>query len=192
MTWLRRAGAAVVSVALFALAMWVYQQEPRVLAHDTQPLRSSGRIGQTVSTAAFRFRVDGVVVARSIVNGTLAPDERITTQGVFVIVKYHGMGQRKPYNVLRTRLESGAYEFSASGRTKVTCDHSSLDFEPMMWSAGSACFEIPDNRLAGARLVIGSFDQLSSEVAIDLGIDHAEAARLTSHPVAGYNVGGSG
>jgi hypothetical protein len=191
MIWLRRAGAAVVSIALFALAMWLWDREPHVLAHDMQPIDSTGTIGHVVATSSFSLRVDGIVVAHSITGGALATDDRITSQGVFVIVKFHAMGHKKPYSILRARLQSGDYSFGTSGRIKVQCDRSSGDFQPMLWSAGSTCFELPKDRLAGARFVVGAFDQLSAEASVDLGLSKAKAAQLVAHAVEGYNAEGS-
>ena len=183
------------SVPLLVLAMWLHDREPHVLAHDTEPIRTSGRIGHVVSNSSFAIRVDSVVVARSLSGGSLPTDPRETTDGVFLIVKFRAMGQKKPYSMQNPRLESGSYTYDTTGRTIEGGDFFGDSFPPMMWKAGQVCFEIPKNRLAGARIVVGEglvLSQLSAESAVDLGIGKAKAADLIAHAAEGYNLKDSG
>jgi hypothetical protein len=193
--WLRRLGVAAVSLPLFALAMWLWSWEPHILAHDSQPLRTSGRIGHVVTNPSFAFRVDGIAVAHSISTGSFSTDRRQTADGVFLIVKFRAMGEKKPYNMDDPRLESGPDTFRTSGRIGLDSEPASSTYEPLMWRSGQVCFEIPKNRLAGARLVVGEgglLTQLSAETAIDLGIGRTKAADLLAHAAEGYNLGGPG
>ncbi len=189
MIWLRRLGAAAVSLPLLALAMWLWSQEPHVLSHDTEPIRTSGRIGHVVSNPSFAIRVDSVTVAHSIAGDPFGGEPPQTTNGVFLIIKFRAMGEKKPYELQRPRLESGDVTFGTTGRLGLSCESPSSTYEPLMWRSGQLCFEIPKNRLAGSRLVVGEallLSKLSAETAVDLGIGRSKAADLIAHAVQGY------
>ncbi|MGI8330052.1 hypothetical protein ACRYCC_08795 [Actinomadura scrupuli] len=186
---IRRIGIIVVGTALLAAAMWLKQVEPRARSHDTQPLRNSGRIGQSLSNSAFSIRVERVELARS-----LAPPLGVTTQpnigtdGIFVIVHLQAKAAKEPFLMDQVRLESGAYTFTDNGRT-YALNTAEGTYQPMIWRKALAGFEIPRNRLAGARLVVGQgglLTQLSPETEVDLGITPGKAADMMAHAVDGY------
>jgi hypothetical protein len=65
----------------------------------------------------------------------------------------------------------------------------------MIWRKVMVTFEIPENRLAGARLVVGEgglLTQLTAETAVDLGFTPAKARDMIARAVAGYHPEGSG
>jgi hypothetical protein len=59
----------------------------------------------------------------------------------------------------------------------------------MLWGNASYVFEIPKDRLAGARLIVGEsapLDQLSAQVDASLGIDGPKAAELIARAPRDY------
>jgi hypothetical protein len=192
---IRRIGVIVVGTALLAAAMWLKQIEPQAHSHDTQPLRNSGRIGRSISNSAFSLRVDGVELARSLkASGASAGQANVTTDGVFVIVHIQAKAAQKPYQMDHVRLESGEYTFTDNGRS-YSLSTADGTYEPMIWRKAVAGFEIPRNRLAGARLVVGQgglLTQLSAETAVDLLITPSKAADMIAHAVDGYDPGSTG
>ncbi|MCW2916553.1 MAG: hypothetical protein JWN52_4621 [Actinomycetia bacterium] len=192
---LRQMGIAVVGTALLALAMWFHQVEPQARSHDLQPLRNSGRIGQDVSNSVFSIRVERVELAKSLkASGSLASQKNITTDGIFLIIHLQAKATQKPYTLDQVRLESGGYTFTGNGRAG-TLDSTVGTFEPMIWRKAVVSFEIPRNRLAGARLVVGEsglLTQLTAEAAVDLGITPAKAGEMIAHAIEGYDPGSTG
>jgi hypothetical protein len=187
---IRRIGILVVGTLLLAAAMWLKEVEPHVRSHDTQPLRNSGRIGQSLSNSAFSLRVDRVDLARSLTPGSgIGTEPNITTDGVFVIVHLQAKAAQKPITMAHIRLESSEYTFTDNGRT-YSLNSADQTYQPMIWRKALASFEIPKNRLAGARLVVaegGLLNQLSAETAVDLGITPSKAADMIAHAVDGYD-----
>jgi hypothetical protein len=190
---IRRIGIIVVGTALLAAAMWLKQIEPLARSHDTQPLRNSGRIGQSISNSAFTLRVDRVELARSLApTSATANQPNIGSDGIFLIVHLQAKATKEPFLMDQVRLESGGYTFTDNGRT-YSLNTADVTYQPMIWRKALAGFEIPKSRLAGARLVVGEgglLTQLSAETAVDLGITRGKAADMMAHAVDGYDARG--
>jgi hypothetical protein len=77
--------------------------------------------------------------------------------------------------------------YEETGRSEIPGEND--QYEPMMWMPATYVFEIPKDRLAGVRLIMGEsglLNNLSAETQVDLGIDGGRAARLAAHPAPAY------
>lgn len=181
--------SGAVSVALMAAAMWLYTFKPHLQARMQTPLAARGHIGAVVGNRVFSVKVDKVDVATSItkqdVFSTPAP---MPSLGIFVIVSARLRSNEKPFQVGGVRLATrGGLSYQESGRPAIPSG--GADYEPMLWGKATFVFEIPKDRLAGARLVVGEqqfMTQLSAQAVVDLGIDDAQAERLLSHASGSY------
>jgi hypothetical protein len=186
----REVVSALVATALCGAAMWLWQLHPHLEANMQEPLQTHGRIGQVVKNDVFSVRVDRFDVTTSLTKRFATTAQR--TDGVFLIVHLRARAERKPYTMGHARLVTpDGLEYKEGGRTGITADASET-YQPMLWSAGSLLFELPKDRLAGARMVVGVSDplnQLSAESVIDLGIDKAKAAQLATRPLTNYELG---
>jgi hypothetical protein len=186
---LRKAVAAVLTVALAALAMWLYTLKPHLESRLQEPLATSGRIGAAVRVPDFTVKVDKVDVAGALTKPAVFGSPTVMrSPGWFVIVHAQVQGNKKPILPGHIRLVTrGGLAYDESGRTAIFSSYGSA--QPLLWTPVTYIFEIPKDRLAGVRLVVGTtalLDQLSGEASIDLGVDGARAARLAAHPPAAY------
>jgi hypothetical protein len=189
---LRRVAAVLVGTALFGLAMWFYTIQPDLQARRTDPVRTTGTAGEEVANPVFSVRVQRVDVARSLKSGSsLSGAREFGTDGIFVIVDMQLKSNKEPFRLQTTHLETpGGYDYSSGPRLGLS-DLVAISYEPLIWARAVVVFEIPKNRLAGARIVIGEsklLNQLSAETAVDLGIGKAKAADLIAHATNGYEL----
>ena len=176
--------SGIAAAALMAAAMWLYGFKPHLQADLQNPLAEGGSIGTVVGNRVFSVKVDRVDVATSIVKpDPLSTPKPIPSLGVFVIVSMEIRSNQKPFQPGNVRLATrGGLTYDESGRPDLPSN--SDDFQPMLWGKATYIFEIPKDRLAGARLYVGVSDlndQLSAENDVDLKIDDAQAARLVAH-----------
>lgn len=175
-------GACV--LALFALAMWFTNVKPHLDGKLQHPLIDHGRIGQVAGNRVFSVKVTRVDVASSIVK----LNSRMSTPGIFVIVSLSAKSNSEPLDLGHIRLVTrGGVSYDESGRTRIATLSDSL--EPMLWQSQQHVFEIPKDRLAGARFVAGQdqiINNLSAETEIDLGLGDGRAARLLARPTADF------
>ncbi len=178
--------SAVLTAGLMALAMWLYSFKPHIEDKEQKPITTSGRIGAVVSNRVFSVKVGTVDVAGTITKPSYPSPEVMPSLGLFVIVHLDIKSNAKPFQPGHVRLATrGGVSYDETGRPAI----SSLgnDYQPMLWAPATYIFEIPKNRLAGARLVVGEarlLQQFSAETSVDLGIDGDTAARLSAHPPA--------
>lgn len=176
-------GAAV--VALFALAMWFTDVEPHLVAKEQNPIITQGHVGAVVENRVFTVKVDRVDVASGIVKDD---GRRMPTPGIFVMVHLSAKSNIKPMRLGHVRLVTrGGLSYDDSGRVDIITPDPPL--EPMLWRSLFYVFEIPKDRLAGARLVVGQSDlinNLSAESQVDLRIGADKAAQMLAHPSTDY------
>ncbi|GAA4609559.1 hypothetical protein GCM10023195_38690 [Actinoallomurus liliacearum] len=189
MTILRRALAGLGAVVLCALAMWFTSVKPHLVARLQTPLLAHGHVGAVVDNRVFSVKVDRMDVASGIVkHDSLRGDRRMTTPGIFVIVYVSAKSNLKPLQLGHARLETpGGLSYDETGRSDIFTSDASL--EPMLWRSTFYVFEIPKDRLAGARFVVGQSDlvnNLSAETAVDLGLTASRTARLLTGPPTDY------
>lgn len=191
MITLRKAVAAVLTVGLMAAAMWLYTFKPHLEDKAQHPLMSHGRLGAVVGNRDFSVKVSRVDVASAITKpDALATPTVMRSLGIFLIVQAQIKSNEKPFMTGHVRLETqSGDEYGPSGRAAIP--DSDNEYQPMLWGPAQYVFEIPKDRLAGARLVIGSAalqNELSAETNVDLGLSGAKGARLAAHPVASYEL----
>lgn len=189
MTVLQRVLSGLASVALGALAMWFTSVKPHLVARLQTPLLAQGRLGTVVDNRVFSVKVDRVDVASGIVkHDSLSADRRMTTPGIFVITYVSAKSDLKPLRLGHARLSTrGGLSYDETGRTEILTPDASL--EPMLWRSTYYVFEIPKDRLAGARLIVGQsdlIDNLSAQTAVDLGLTPSRTARLLAAPPTDY------
>jgi hypothetical protein len=186
----RKAVAGVLTVALMALAMWLYTFKPHIEARVQDPITSSGRVGSVVANRVFSVKVTKVDVASSITKSSFLKPQVMPSIGLFLIVQLNIKSNKKPFQPGHVRLATrGGMSFTESGRAALPSI--SGDFQPMLWAPATYIFELPKDRLAGARLIIGEpalLNQLSAETSVDLGIDGDRAAQLNAHPATTYTL----
>jgi hypothetical protein len=177
----RNVASGLVAAGLCAGAMWLWQLRPGFQTGVLDPLRTHGRIGEVVRNDTFSVRVDRYDVGGSVTK-KFGSNSAHRTDGVFLFVHLRAMAETEPYNMGHARLETrDGLVYREGGRVGILTD-SSETYEPMLWSTGTLLFELPKDRLAGARVIVGvrdALNQLSAESVIDLGIDDAKAAQLT-------------
>jgi hypothetical protein len=186
-----RIGAAVVGVALLGVAMVLYTIKPDLEAGVLDPIRTTGPIGKEITTPAFSVKATRVDVAKSLKSaGTFDDGKIVRTDGIFVIVQLQAKSNEKPFLMNLTNLETpGGFSFRTTDRTGTIGTDPKL--EPLIWSKFALTFEIPKNRLAGARLTLRDLSllpQLTSEAAVDLDISTAKAATLINGAAEGYEI----
>ncbi|HZB32040.1 MAG TPA: hypothetical protein VE465_17925 [Streptosporangiaceae bacterium] len=193
MTAARALASAVTAAALCAAAMWLWSRQPDLEANSMNPLRTYGRIGAVVTNDAFSVRIDRYDVAASITTTSLSNGAHVA-DGLFVVVHFHARAERRPYKMKYVRLETrDGRTYNEGGRVGVLT-RADGTYQPMLWGSGTLVFEVPEDRLAGASVVIGqtygpAVSDLTAESVIDLGIDDAKAARLSTRPAANYHLG---
>lgn len=180
--------SAVLTVALMAGAMWLYDRKPHLKAGALNPLLSHGGIRSVVTTHDFSVKVGSVDVAAAIQKPDFPQPKIIKTPGIFVIVQAQVRSEQRPFQLGHVRLVArGGVAYQESGRPDLPSEGDTL--QPMLWTPATYIFEIPKDRLAGARFIVGEadlFNQLSGETDVDLHIDGAKAARLSAHPSPVY------
>lgn len=176
------------------------------------PFVENGRIGRTVTEPRFTIRVDRVDGARTILVPATeyAKAQEIPANGVFVVVLATIEARRSPIYAGQARLHTRYGDYfptdklgGGGGLSKpVVTPLSYVRFEPGMPRRGAYVFDVPREAVAGARLYVSDHDaedapfgfyrddprRFAAEVHVDLGLDGAEAARLTRTPPSGYSV----
>ncbi|MEU5991308.1 hypothetical protein ABZ806_20260 [Spirillospora sp. NPDC047418] len=193
---LLRGGAGVGGTVLLAGAMWLHSVRPEIRAAELDPIRTGGTIGEQVATRDFSVRVDGVVAARSLAPGfSLGRKPPVGTDGVYLVVRLSATAAREPLQLRSADLETpGGYTFHADPRTSDVSVNQPT-FQPMIWTSTKLVFELPKDRVEGARLVVGTgglLPQLSSAADIDLGLGKDRAAELLQKAPERYQVKADG
>jgi hypothetical protein len=184
-----KAVAGLVTVALMAAAMWLYERKPGIENRMQTPLTIHGHIGAVVDTPDFSVKVGKVDVASAISKPSfLGKAEIMKSLGLFVIVQMEIKSNQKPFQPGNVRLVTrGGVSYEETGRPEIPENND--EYQPMMWAPATYVFEIPKDRLAGVRLIVGEsglLNNLSAETEVDLGIDGGRAAQLAAHPAPAY------
>ncbi|TDD83291.1 hypothetical protein [Actinomadura rubrisoli] len=185
-------GAGLGGTVLLAGAMWLHSLRPEVAAEELDPIRSGGRIGQEVTNHEFSVRVDRVEAARSLAPSlSLGNPPPIGTDGVYLVVRLRAMSRREPLKLASAKLETpGGLSFRAGPRTGAA-EVLQPEIQPMIWAPMVLVFELPEERVAGAHLVVGTgglLPQLSGAADVDLGLTKGRAAELIRGATDGYDV----
>ncbi|MBO2454302.1 hypothetical protein J4573_44955 [Actinomadura barringtoniae] len=185
-----RGGSALIGTALLAAAMWLHSLRPHVEADVMDPIRTQGKVGKVVTNADFSLQVERVTAARSLAP-SLSINPPTATDGIFLIVQFRATSRRKPLRLNTGTLETpGGYKFNKSPRLGAS-GLLEPDYAPLVWSRAAFLFELPKNRLAGARMVVsegGLFTQLSAATDIDLGISKSRADEMIRTAPASFDM----
>lgn len=188
----RKVIAGLLTAGLMALAMWLYTFKPSLEDKEQDPLVSSGHIGSAVDNSVFSVKVDKVDVATGIAKSSFLEQKPqvMPSLGLFVIIHLQIKSNQKPFQPGDPQLLTpGGVSYDESGRPAISTSNG--DYQSMLWAPATYVFEIPKDRLAGVRLVIGEsalLNQLSAQTEVDLGIDGGEAARLLAHASPAYTL----
>jgi hypothetical protein len=182
-----------VSLALLALAMWLYARLPTRQERQA-PITTEGRPGQEVRTAGFTVRVRDVRLARSVAERFPLPgDEPTRTKGVFVLVYATVTSFSKPIQLDYAELRTAdGLSYGATSRLKLGIKNERA-FQPLFRTPRVFAFEVPPGKLPGARLVTGHWYApflrvYVPEVSIDLGLTAETAPRLVAKAPERYVV----
>ncbi|GIH29056.1 hypothetical protein Aph01nite_73660 [Acrocarpospora phusangensis] len=198
--FLRRAGAAVLGLALCACAVYA---QTLAMSYDQSGsnLTSHGDLGETVQTARFSVKATSVISAKAVDTRDYRGNVRkVQTSHLFLVIEVSATSPKEPFkfNAFTTVL------VTADGKRYRTTDKvdPSLTFfnkwiQPGLWPTGKLIFEVPEEAVAGAGLVVASpgggilVDSLAPEAEIDLGLTGATATRLTSGPEQYHSLAGT-
>ncbi|MFS2295150.1 MAG: hypothetical protein FWJ90_21035, partial [Actinomadura sp.] len=167
---------------------------PELRAAQLDPIRTGGKVGEEVRNRDFSVRVEKVETARSLARGfSFGVQSHVGTDGIYLIVRFRASSHREPLQLRTADLETpGGYVYKHDPRTAVASPGVQPTFEPMIWTSGTFLFELPKDRLEGARLVVGTgglLPQLSAAAEIDLGITGKRAKELIGGAAEGYRLG---
>ncbi|MEV6982499.1 hypothetical protein AB0M95_14730 [Sphaerisporangium sp. NPDC051017] len=190
----RRLLAAVLGLALVCGAVYV---QTFVLDADRlrAPLTVSGGMHDELVTDTFSARLERVEFARTIrIKKTYATDEA-TTDRIFMIVKVGATAPRRPVQLAAYLLTADGLRFDPTDRVPPGATFSEKWVQPGWWRSGLYFFEVPKDRVAGARVVVREpqtlfGDDWVSEVSADLGLDATEAGRMIGAAKDVYEVTG--
>ena len=187
---------ALVAVACAALLVALVAANRLIPAYErtVRPLGTTGTTGQRVHTNAFDITVDRVTVGRSLADKDGLGDKPEHTPGVFVLVWADLTGVDRPVTL------DTAYLRTADGRRYDTTDAmgfgalNEVGTEAGLTRYGPIAFELPPDRLAGARLVVapdGGENRLGAQADVDLRLSAAAARRLVAQAPAVVRYDGS-
>ncbi|HLV72939.1 MAG TPA: hypothetical protein VKY91_09150 [Vulgatibacteraceae bacterium] len=190
---LLKGGAGIGGAALLAGAMWLHTLVPELRAAQLDPIRTGGKVGEVVRTRDFSVRVEKVEAARSLAPGfSLGGRPDVGTDGIYLIVRFRASSHREPLQLRMANLETpGGYVYKHDPRTRAASAGVQPTFQPMIWTSGTFLYELPEDRLEGARLVVGPgglLPQLSAAAEIDLGITAKRAKELIGGAAEGYRL----
>ncbi|XRQ10836.1 hypothetical protein ACN3XK_08050 [Actinomadura welshii] len=190
---LLKGGAGVGGALLLAGSMWLDSLVPQLRATELDPIRSEGKVGEEVRTRDFSVRVEKVEAARSFAPSlSLGDPPPIRTDGVYVIVRYRATSHREPLELATAEVETpGGYTFRHDPRAGPVSAGAQPTLQPMIWSSAAVVFELPEKRLEGAHLVVGTgglLPQLSAAADIDLGLTGKRADELLRAAPEGYKI----
>lgn len=184
---LLQGGAAIVGIALLALAMWVYERQPAIEAETMKPIRSEGRIGKVAGNPVFSIKIESVQAARSMATYS----KKLGTDGVFLIVQGRVRAEREPFTMGKVSLESHGRIYRDSPRIGLN-DTFMAEFQPLLWGPMNAVFELPIDRLPGARLILSEggrpSTQLAAEASVDLGLTDSKTTELLAKATDGFTL----
>jgi hypothetical protein len=150
----------------------------------TDPITTNGRLGEPVDTGDFELTVEKVRVTHALTfDDGFTSGPALRSKGVWVVLTATLVGGSNPVTYDDARLETpGGYAYELSGRTDSSLTLTDdVRIGPGIARRGAIVFELPPDRLAGARLRLGmaSADRrLGPEALVDLELDAATTRRL--------------
>ncbi|GAA3843042.1 hypothetical protein GCM10022226_77440 [Sphaerisporangium flaviroseum] len=191
----RKIVAATLGVILISAAVYV---QTFVLdgSRLDDPLTVSGGIQEAVSTDVFSARLDRVEFAKSVrVKKQFGTDED-TTDKVFLVVKVGATAPRRPIQLTSHLVTADGLRFDVTDHVTDTATLGSKWVQPGWWGSGLFFFEVPPDKVPGARVVVSQKastifgDQYLAEASFDLGLDGAKAGQMIQAAKDVYEVSG--
>lgn len=146
-------------------------------------IATHGKLGETIDTGGFTVNVHKVQATTTLTAQSSFGDKSAQrTDQIWLVLDATIRGDWRPTTYNDARLEtSGGFLFRASER--ITSELVTEDMiQPGLARRGMIVFELPKNRLAGAKLRLGRSltedVRLGPEAVVDLGIDDAKAKQL--------------
>ncbi|GII79680.1 hypothetical protein Sru01_46620 [Sphaerisporangium rufum] len=158
------------------------------------PLTATGGPREEIRMDTFSARLEEVRFARSVrVKKEFGTDEA-TTRQIFLVAKVGATSVRKPLKLSAFLLTADGLRFDPTDRVDAGATLAEKWVQPGWWRSGLYFFEVPPDKVAGARVVVTDpqvlFEDWVPEVAMDLGLDEAGARRMISEAEDGYEVTG--
>lgn len=186
-----------VVLGLLLIAAAVYAQS-FVIGKDRfdDPLTVSGGMRQELATDLFSARLERVEAAKIIKVRTQYGVDEDGTDDLFLVVKIGATAPRRPIKLDSHLITADGLRFNATDRVPVTATLSGKWVQSGWWRSGFFFFEIPRDKIEGARVVVSQLpssmfgDQYAAEASFDLGLDPAEVDQLARSAGAVYEVNG--
>lgn len=179
----RRFGGVLLGLLLVAGIVAGVELRPEDDERD-DPITTSGSLGETVDTGDFQLTVERVRVTHALTfDDGFATSPPVRTKGVWVVLTATVVGGTTPVTYDNAHLETpDGYEYELSGRTDSSLTLTDdVRIGPGIARRGAIVFELPPDRLEGARLRLGPASlssRLGPEALVDLELDAATAERL--------------
>jgi hypothetical protein len=142
-----------------------------------------GKIGETIDTGGFKLTVHKVQATTTLTSAdTFGSNGGQVTTDMFLVIDATIVGDWRPTTYNDAQLETGGgYVYRASDRFSggvVTEDQ----IQPGISRRGMVVFELPKDRIAGAKLRLGRSQtedvRLGPAAVVDLELDDAKTAEL--------------
>ncbi|MEV4159862.1 hypothetical protein [Nonomuraea dietziae] len=149
------------------------------------PISTTGSLGEDVDTGRFTVRVDNVAAARAVETLSAEP---VATEQLFVVVTASATSAKEPLKLGQPRLITpDGVSYEATDKIPATNTLANPWVQPGFWVSGFFVFEVPASAVQGAKVAFGLpksalVEPFEPEVEVDLGLDEAKAAQLTSAP----------
>ncbi len=156
-----------------------------------RPLATRGTVDEVVNAGPFTMRVDRVELARSLASGSLTGSGQLPTPGIWVVVWARMKVHEEPTSASSVALLTrDGHRYRASDRPDLQRLLNEQSLEPGIGRYGAFVFEIPPERLAGARLLVSTalVPTLGPQARIDLGLDAERLAGMVEHAPRGYEL----
>ncbi|MEO3808094.1 hypothetical protein ABGB17_03745 [Sphaerisporangium sp. B11E5] len=192
----RRALAATLGLALTAGAVYV-QTFAMTADQQRAPLTVSGGIRQEVGNDQFSARLERVEFVRSVRVKRPYSTEEATTDQALLVVKIGATSARRPLRLAPFLVTEDGLRFTATDKVHPSATITERWVQPGWWRSGLCFFEVPPDKIAGARVVVMEKitdlygDQYMPEVSLDLGLDEALVRQGIESAKDGYEVSGT-
>ncbi|GLW96433.1 DUF4352 domain-containing protein [Microtetraspora sp. NBRC 16547] len=194
-----RTGARVISrvvgiVVGLALAAAAVYAQTFTLSYEqrSSPLTVKGSAGELVETNRFSVKVTSVTAAHAVdTKDTRGEVVKVETSNLFLVVNVTATTPKEPMQLGTLQppvlLTADGRRYKPTDKVDDSLTIFNKIIQPGLWSSGVLVFEVPEEALPGAGLVVSPpqgvivVDTFAPEAEIDLGLSGDALTRLTSH-----------